>query len=434
MPDARRTTSLRDVLVGLKDGTHGTHARVSPGVPLLSAKNVTEVGLVWGDDDEKISEADFRAIDRAFSVAAQDLLLTVVGSLGRRALHDGSRVAFQRSVAFLRPDRSQVTPGFLYHITGGFRFQRELARRSNATAQAGVYLGQLAGISIEVPPLPEQRQIAAILDTVDEAIRKTEQIIAKLKQVKQGLLHDILTRGIDDNGELRDPERYPEQFKDSPLGRVPKAWSVTNLGNEARILHGYAFEGRFFTDRPDGPLLLTPGNFNRDGGLYFTDGNAKYFLGRVPSGYTLTGGDLVTVMTDLSPKTLILGRAVVIGEGFEALHNQRIGKVVTIIESRWLTSYLCHALNADTFRRRIIREATGTTVRHTSPRRILSSFIARPELTEQKKACDLVFAQEMSARREEEAVLKLRSLKSGLMDDLLTGRVRVTNILESAAP
>ena len=77
-----------------------------------------------------------------------------------------------------------------------------------------------------LPPLPEQRRIAEILDTLDEAIRKTEQVIAKLQQMKQGLLHDLLTRGIDDNGELRDPDRHPEQFKDSPLGRIPREWEV----------------------------------------------------------------------------------------------------------------------------------------------------------------------------------------------------------------
>ena len=96
------------------------------------------------------------------------------------------------------------------------------------------FLGHLSGAKLAqfplpTPRLPEQRQIAAILDTIDDAIRKTEQIIAKLKQVKRGLLHDLLTRGIDDNGELRDPERHPEQFKDSPLGRIPKEWEITTL-------------------------------------------------------------------------------------------------------------------------------------------------------------------------------------------------------------
>jgi len=75
----------------------------------------------------------------------------------------------------------------------------------------------------------ERSAIAYILDTADEAIVKTETLIAKLKAIKQGLLHDLLTRGLDENGELRDPERPPEQFKDSPLGLIPGEWEVLPL-------------------------------------------------------------------------------------------------------------------------------------------------------------------------------------------------------------
>ena len=61
---------------------------------------------------------------------------------------------------------------------------------------------EIRSTPIRIPPLPEQRAIAAVLDAIDDSIRKTEQIIAKLQQVKQGLLHDLLTRGIDEHGEL----------------------------------------------------------------------------------------------------------------------------------------------------------------------------------------------------------------------------------------
>ena len=86
------------------------------------------------------------------------------------------------------------------------------------------------------PPPRTVRCIAEILDTLDEAIRKTEQVIAKLQQMKQGLLHDLLTRGIDDNGELRDPERHPEQFKDSPLGRIPREWRVASISESCEAV------------------------------------------------------------------------------------------------------------------------------------------------------------------------------------------------------
>ena len=101
---------------------------------------------------------------------------------------------------------------------------------SGSTNQVELSRTRLAATRLPMPPLPEQRRIAEILETVDEAIRKTEEIIAKLEQVKQGLLHDLLTRGIDDNGELRDPDRHPEQFKDSPLGRIPQGLGGATVG------------------------------------------------------------------------------------------------------------------------------------------------------------------------------------------------------------
>ena len=79
---------------------------------------------------------------------------------------------------------------------------------------------------VKLPKAAEQSRIAAVLDTVDEAIAKTEAVIAKLKQVRAGLLHDLLTRGLDENGQLRDPVAHPNQFQDSPLGRIPKDWEV----------------------------------------------------------------------------------------------------------------------------------------------------------------------------------------------------------------
>ena len=69
-----------------------------------------------------------------------------------------------------------------------------------------------------MPKIEEQIAIEVVLDTVDEAIAKTEAVIAKLKQVRAGLLHDLLTGGLDENGQLRDPIAHPEQFQDSPLG------------------------------------------------------------------------------------------------------------------------------------------------------------------------------------------------------------------------
>ncbi len=112
-------------------------------------------------------------------------------------------------------------------------FAPTLQRVAQGTTFAAIGRRQLEQLRIWLPPGAEQRVIAEILDTVDAAIRKTEAIIAKLGQVKQGLLHDLLTRGIDENGQVRDPVRDPEQFEDSPLGQIPRGWRVERFGDIA---------------------------------------------------------------------------------------------------------------------------------------------------------------------------------------------------------
>jgi type I restriction enzyme, S subunit len=88
----------------------------------------------------------------------------------------------------------------------------------------------IAQLQVVCPPKEEQRHIAEILDTLDEAIAHTSSLIAKLKQMKAGLLHDLLTPALDENGELRDAIGHPKQFKDSPLGQIPKDWKFTEFG------------------------------------------------------------------------------------------------------------------------------------------------------------------------------------------------------------
>ena len=89
----------------------------------------------------------------------------------------------------------------LEQVSQGFTFQAINSREV------------LASLAIKCPPLPEQRKIAHILTTVDDLIDRTEALIAKLRAIKQGLKHDLLTRGVDGHGQLRPPpEEAPELY------------------------------------------------------------------------------------------------------------------------------------------------------------------------------------------------------------------------------
>jgi type I restriction enzyme S subunit len=251
--------------------------------------------------------------------------------------------------------------------------------------------------------------------------------------VRAGLLHDLLTCGIDENGQLRNPIAHPEQFQDSSLGRIPREWEIVRIGNETDIEHGFAFDGRIFSNKPLGPRLLVPGNFHRDGGLYFTDANTKYFAGDYPPNTVLANSDMLIVMTDLSPMTLILGRTVFLNEPFKVLHNQRIGKFRLKRAETWNPEFFVALMNDDRLRRKIILEATGTTVRHTSPDRIKSGIGLKPPREEQDRVILVVRSVDSYLQESATELSKLVALKSGFISDLLTGRVRVPEEIVAAS-
>jgi len=127
--------------------------------------------------------------------------------------------------------RNKNNPRFIFH------WLQAKPTRLRAIAFMGGSAGQQRVqqdffLNYRVPHIDpaEQARIAHVLDIIDEAIAKTETVIAKLKQVRAGLLHDLLSYGLDDNGRLRDPIAHPEQFKDSPLGMIPTEWETKPLG------------------------------------------------------------------------------------------------------------------------------------------------------------------------------------------------------------
>jgi type I restriction enzyme S subunit len=414
---------LGEVLLALKDGTHGTHRRIEHGVPLLSAKNISQSGtIIWNDADDKIPESEYQAITRSFHLKADDLLLTTVGSLGRRALHDGSKITFQRSVAYLRTDPEKATPRYLFHVAAADDFQRALVRRSNATAQAGLYLGELSRISVPIPTLTEQRVIAEILDTLDEAIRRTEQIVDKLKQIKQGLLHDLLTRGIDENGEIRDPERHPEQFEASSIGSIPAAWQVRKISDLClRVTYGFTNPMPTTTD---GPWMLTAAEVGYDEIDWESARHtSELAFSRLTQKSRPAPGDVLVT------KDGTLGRVAIVNRDRVCV-NQSVA--VLKPKSQAGASYINDYLLSPIGQERMLTDTGGSTIRHIYISRLAQMELPIPTDPEAARISSVIQVFTDRIRTEAEELQKLGLIKQGLMEDLLTGRVRVTN-LEIAA-
>ena len=181
-PDWEEKT-LVDICSLIKDGTHGTHQDDPNGdYFLLSAKNVLNGRVIYDNNDRKISRSEFDSIYKNYNLQKNDLLLSVVGTIGRLAIFQGeNNLAFQRSVAFFRLKVGSL-PSFVYYQMNNIKFQRELTKRQVTSAQPGIYLGDLAKIDLYIPSIKEQEKIANFLTAIDQKIEAVAQQIDHTEQ------------------------------------------------------------------------------------------------------------------------------------------------------------------------------------------------------------------------------------------------------------
>lgn len=426
VPPDWRITRLADACSLIKDGTHGTHERVETGIPLLSAQNVAESGrLDVGDTPSLISESDFRAIHATYSLLPKDVLVTVVGTIGRRAIVPaGLRFTIQRSVAVLRPNAAMLDHVFLFHFVASPYFQTQLILRANATAQAGVYLGELGDIDVALPNLLVQRRIANILTTVDNQIEKTEALIAKYQSIKQGLMHDLFTRGVDEHGRLRPTrDEAPQLYKESELGWIPNGWRVGPLSSVVQQI--LDFRGRtplklgMNWGGGDIPALsannVEIGRINFDKETYY--GSDALYRRWMTNGDAEEGDVLMTLEAPL-------GNVAQIPDQRRYILSQRV-ILIKAKKGEMSNDYLAMQLGQRAFQDRMRRESTGTTATGIQRARLIRLPLVVPDADEQGRIVSRIRAVVGLLRSEQGRLSKCRHLKLGLMQDLLTGKVPV---------
>ena len=154
------------------------------------------------------------------------------------------------------------------------------------------------------------------------------------------------------------------------------------LGDALHIKHGYAFKGQFFTDTGT-HIVLTPGNFNEEGGFRLRPGKDRFYSGDIPENFILSAGDLIVAMTEQGPG--LLGSSAIIPEDGKYLHNQRLGLITQLDESLLEKRFLYFLFNTKAVRGQISASASGTKVRHTAPERIYRVKVRVPDVLVQGK-------------------------------------------------
>lgn len=264
----------------------------------------------------------------------------------------------------------------------------------------------------------EQQKIAQILSKVDKAISQTEQLIAKYSKIKIGLMQDLLTKGIDENGNIRSEETH--EFKDSPLGRIPVEWECISIGEMADLKSGGTpsrqnltfWNGNIFwvkTGEVDYNLIEKTEESITEEGLQFS--SASLF----PKG---------TILMALYGQGKTRGRVAILGVACTT--NQACLGFLNL--RKVTTNFLYHSL---VFEYENLRDLSNDGAQKNLSGSLLKKYFLKiPSSKQEQVAIDEMFKKiDFSIQNKNNNLAKLQSIKTGLMQDLLSGKVRVNHLI-----
>ena len=350
---------------------------------------------------------------------AGSILLSVRAPVGRLNVANRDYV-IGRGLAALNGTR--VTQDFLEHF---LVFQEPRFR----LASQGSTFEAINSLELKQWPIlypkdkAEQSKIAEVLSTVDRAIEQTEALIAKQQRIKTGLMQDLLTRGIDEHGNLRSEQTH--EFKDSPLGRIPVEWELRSLGQcvraDAPICYGILMPGQGVDNGV--PVIkvkdIVGGRIVQDN-LLLTD----HRIDRQYRRSRLRSGDLVITIRGTT------GRLAVVPPELDGANITQDTARVRLCDDH-SARFCFYCLQSESAQVQIALHTIGQAVKGINIGDVKRLLLAMPSLHEQERLANRFEGLEKTTYATSRALAKLKSTKAGLMKDLLTGDRRVAALLGS---
>ena len=261
----------------------------------------------------------------------------------------------------------------------------------------------------------EQEKIAKILSTLDKAIESTNRLIEKEKNIKTALMQELLTNGIDKNGQIRSPQTHT--YKQSELGLIPDEWEIKNIEDIADVFGG---------GTPD----RSNNDFWKNGTVFWA--TPTDITGISNSNYLKDTKEKITEkgLSGSSAKLLPVGSILLTSRA--TIGERKISKI-PVCTNQGFTSLVPKSNNGiflyyilDKYISYMYSRAYGTTFPEISRTEVKKISIALPKCeTEQKQITKILTTQDKKIQTEETNLAKLKELKKGLMNDLLNGKVRV---------
>jgi len=346
------------------------------------------------------------------------LIMSFKLSIGRVAM-TGIDLFTNEAIAAIIPKDNRIDSNLLYYI---LPVATQKAVTDTAVKGATLNKSSLGKLCLRVPSEPRQQEkIAEILQTVDRAIAHTEALIEKYHQIKAGLMHDLFTRGIGADGKLRPTrEEAPELYQESAIGWIPREWELKPLeyGLSASPKNGYSPKE---VENWQGVYVLGLSCLTKNG---FSPAHLKNApKTALRSSAKLEDGDFLISRSNTQELVGLCG--IYRDIGHDTIYPDLMMKLR--LNRNVVAEFLEQYLLSQATRQRISAIAVGTSgsMVKINATTLKSLKVVYPDPSEQKEIVNKLRPIMNHIRCLETQLNKLQKQKSGLMHDLLTGKVPV---------
>lgn len=382
LPKKWKWVRLDQVTTKITDGTHNPPPNAGSGIPVLSAKDIDEAGVLdlnhvtrWATD------YDFCKESKKIRIELNDVLLTIVGSIGRAAVVRAEcKFMLQRSVAIIRPI-ADLSSDYLKSVFISPSVQQWFSLQAAGTAQKGIYLSKLKSMYIPLPPLEEQRRIVAKLDDIMGNLERMDQAYTELsgpmlKHFKNLVLQQAISGQLvpqldsEPAVEQLGPAHKPEEV---PFA-IPEKWKWVALEDLFQFVD---YRGKTPIKSASGVRLITSSNVRKG---YLDHTRCEYisideYQSRQSRGVSHKGDILFTTEAPLGNVALA------------DLDVFSVGQRVITLKSKGLALNECFVwfLLSNYFQTEILKQATGSTVQGIKAARLKKLVLPLPPIEEQKR-------------------------------------------------
>jgi type I restriction enzyme S subunit len=397
---------LEELVVKMSNGTTETQIESVTPYPVTRIETISEGKI----NPKKVKYLKSPINVEKYRLKEGDILFSHINSIehiGKTAIYENKPefLLHGMNLLLLRPNLEKIDYRYFFqYLNWGITRNKFRSLAKKAVNQASINTTELGSLTLPVPPLVEQRGIAEVLGTVDEAIRRTDAVIEKAEELKRGLMQRLLARGIGHT-----------EFKQTELGEIPKTWEIKKIDEICNVVRGASprpiGDPTYFSEKGRGWIRISDVTST----YKYLQETTQYLSEKgVSKSRKVDPGDLIMSICATIGKPIILDMKACIHDGFvlfDGLSNE--------VDKEFLF-YLLQSKETDFIGKKQVgtQGNLNTTI-------VGKTKIILPPMEEQKKITEICRKCDDKIFMEKKNKEKMNNVKNGLMQALLSGKVRV---------